>query len=268
VLDANGPAFVFPTGDQGSVTVRGRRRLEVPCRLWQGSDAIVREGETRFLVPPTGGSPLERPARRAAPSRLQTAEVLALGGRELVVGEVVLFDDQLGELWLGAAGEAERAGSALHGFLAGDGGKKKAEARRQAALAWLASYGLDAGLTAGMLAAADRFWRWLSGRWGGAKVLTEVPLQARLGEPERVIAGTLDVLLETPEGLVVIDHKRGRGPGNVRERASVHAAQLAAYRLALEAAGRPVAGTWVHLVGAGVAVELRAAAASALPQGA
>lgn len=264
LIDVGGPTFDFGASGAGVVRVRGRQEtFELPCREWAARDVTFPTPETKVLVAPAGArGPRGRAPRRAAPSHLGAEELAALGGAGLEVGEIVQLGAQLDDLWLGASHNAEHAGLALHGFLAGDAERRKADARRRAARDWLAHYGVEASAEGAMIAAADRFWKWLERRFTKARRLTEVPVCARVGAPERVIGGSIDLLLETDEGLVVIDHKRGRHAGGVRAKAMEYAAQLAAYRLALEAAGERVRGTWVHLAEAGVVIELvrRAAA--------
>jgi ATP-dependent exoDNAse (exonuclease V) beta subunit len=69
------------------------------------------------------------------------------------------------------------------------------------------------------------------------------------------VRGWIDVLLETDAGFVVIDHKSSPRPkGEWPVEALEHSGQLAVYARALEAAGKNVAGCWIHFpVGGGAA---------------
>ena len=72
-------------------------------------------------------------------------------------------------------------------------------------------------------------------------------------------------MLETPHGYVVIDHKTfPGGESALIEKAKSFAAQLVAYRIALEkATGIPVLSTWIHFPISGYLVNV---AINALPR--
>jgi len=66
-------------------------------------------------------------------------------------------------------------------------------------------------------------------------------------ENNQRMQGWLDMLLELPEGYVVIDHKSYPG-GNAAEHAKQYAPQLAVYKKAVElATGKPVLKTLIHM---------------------
>ena len=71
----------------------------------------------------------------------------------------------------------------------------------------------------------------------------------------RRVQGTIDLLLETPEGVVLVDHKSfPGGPSQWADKAKEFAPQLAAYAHVLVAGGKRIAATYVHFpIGAGVA---------------
>ena len=69
----------------------------------------------------------------------------------------------------------------------------------------------------------------------------------------------MDVLLETPEGWVIVDHKSSPRPrAEWVEEALAYSGQLRAYARALDAAGRPVAGCWIHFAVGGGMVQVSA----------
>jgi ATP-dependent helicase/nuclease subunit A len=62
---------------------------------------------------------------------------------------------------------------------------------------------------------------------------------------DRVLEGYIDLLVRTPEGLVIVDYKTDQwsGPVQTGERIGRYRLQLAAYGAALESAlGEPIAG--------------------------
>ncbi|HEX6993439.1 MAG TPA: UvrD-helicase domain-containing protein [Gammaproteobacteria bacterium] len=138
-------------------------------------------------------------------------------------------------------------GTALHGAIAAHlvnpGRADALERVRQL----LAAAGVDPFVDAEhVLAAAERFRAVVAERFAPRRVLVEYPIVHRLADG-RVVRGSIDVLLETARGLVVIDHKSSPRPKSAwTDDALEHSGQLDAYRRALEAAGRPVAECWIH----------------------
>ncbi len=71
-------------------------------------------------------------------------------------------------------------------------------------------------------------------------------------------AGQIDLLLETPSGWVIIDHKiTVIEPGAWEEKAMRYSGQLYDYKQALEeVTGKPVESCWIHFFAAGGLVRL------------
>src|SRR5690606_6147235 len=111
----------------------------------------------------------------------------------------------------------------------------------------LAAAGMDGFVDAGqVLAAAERFRAAVEKRFAPRRIRVEYPIVHALADG-RVVRGSIDVLLETEDGLVVIDHKSSPRPRSEwDEDALEHSGQLDAYQRALEAAGLSVAGCWIH----------------------
>lgn len=102
------------------------------------------------------------------------------------------------------------------------------------------------------MANCDGFYRFAEGL-SPTRVLTEWPLQMEFGN--QLLVGTADMLLDTPAGWVVIDHKTFPGPQSqwVQE-AEGYAGQLRAYSDALKlATEKAVAALYIHFaIGGGV----------------
>jgi ATP-dependent exoDNAse (exonuclease V) beta subunit len=102
---------------------------------------------------------------------------------------------------------------------------------------------------------------YIRSRWPGAKILREWPLSFKIGSLE--LHGAADLVLETPAGHVIIDHKTfPGGESALLEKAKSFAGQLMAYRTALEKATTiPVSSTWIHFPISGYLVNVAVNAA-------
>jgi hypothetical protein len=149
-------------------------------------------------------------------------------------------------------------GDALHGFLAADRPSLPRPDRFALAEGLIARWGVSGALPSeAFLDASDALASFVASRWPGATWHRELPLRRRLPDGS-VLSGTADLVLETPDGLVVVDHKSYPGSSTqALARAATHAGQLAAYALTVsEAWARPVLGTFIHLPIAGIMVRV------------
>ncbi len=92
--------------------------------------------------------------------------------------------------------------------------------------------------------------------WRPLRVRVEHPVSELL-ENGQTVRGYADLLVDTADGVHIIDHKSSPRPRSewVAE-ALAYSGQLRAYRNALSAAGERVAGTWIHFVVTGALVEV------------
>lgn len=105
------------------------------------------------------------------------------------------------------------------------------------------------------LAAARRFHDWVRERFAPERIHVEYPISQVLGGG-RTRVGWVDVALETPTEVVIIDHKSSpRGRAEWAAEALKHSGQLDAYAQAFHAVGRP-ASTWIHFAVAGAALRV------------
>jgi ATP-dependent exoDNAse (exonuclease V) beta subunit len=162
----------------------------------------------------------------------------------------------------GKHAEHDTVGNAVHAFLAADVEGLTADERTSQAARLIAAAGLESLLAPGvMTSAGDALRAWVSSKWPHARWRREVSIDAVLDSPhgERRISGTIDLLLETSAGYVLIDHKSFPGTTEPAWRAKVKAflPQLAAYAAALDRLdGPPVVAIWVHLPLGGGMVEI------------
>jgi len=119
---------------------------------------------------------------------------------------------------------------------------------------WAVSHCVDAAAVCAQVAS---FQEWLSKRWPGCPVYVEVPVEAD-GPSGTRIRGRIDLLVDSPDGWILLDHKSNPG-GAIRDEdmAAEHGPQLQSYGHALlSATGKRVAQQWLYLPVAARAVRL------------
>ena len=137
-------------------------------------------------------------------------------------------------------------GEACHRFFASDDPAELGEVRLARAEAMLKRWSAPQLAPADLVASSDRLHAFVSGRFGNAPSLREWPVHAVEGT--QVIAGRIDLLIDIPDGFVVIDHKSFPGTIEVEgERLHAFAGQAGLYARALErVTGRACREYWLH----------------------
>ena len=151
-------------------------------------------------------------------------------------------------------------GSAVHGFLAADCLEYIKSDRLEMAGHLLKRWAVEAALTpADLLEISDRLHRWADKNWPNAKWHREWPILQKL-DAGSTMRGVTDLILETSEGFVIIDHKAYPFMGdlsNVQELALADAEQVQVYAGAVHLVGRKkLLGTYIHLPLMGVSVSI------------
>jgi ATP-dependent helicase/nuclease subunit A len=263
-----------------SVASKGKiDSFEVPARVWRlapGDGSPERldahDGSAWFARPAAEGCPdaaAPRRPYRIAPSRAaaewreiveKVAGAGASGfGEPVSIGERLPLGKTTGVSW-------NAVGDAVHAFLAADVPELTREGRLVRAERLLAAAGVVAVLRPeSLVRAGDQLRAWVDAAWPGATWHREVPVSAMLapdgevarrhaGPAGRRVVGTVDLLLMTGDGAVIVDHKSYPGERSTwSAKARAFAPQMAAYAHVLGAAGLEVVGQWVHFtVGAGV----------------
>jgi ATP-dependent exoDNAse (exonuclease V) beta subunit len=158
-------------------------------------------------------------------------------------------------------------GTTLHAFLAADIEALSDEERRSLAERVLTRGGLrDTFTSDALLDASDALRDFVARRWPGAIWQREIPIRARFDSEHgaRAIEGCIDLLLETPGGVILVDHKSFPGRASEWEqRALAYAPQLLAYARALEIAGKSLTAMLVHFTVGGGVVEMEKVATTA-----
>ena len=237
------PDFAVPTGD----TLELPNGFSVPTRV----EAIEPAGTTGSLRPYRPRW-FERRERHTYPREVLTPS--SIEPVTAVVGEAV----EIGERVKVRADDMADLGNGLHAVIAAElvNPLPRAKALRRARTL-LERFGVGDDIDdADAVAIARRFARHLKDRFGAIRVDVEVPVSLRRNDG-RVIKGFVDVLAETAEGWLVIDHKSSPSPRSAwPDEALRYAGQLGAYRDALLGAGRDVAGCYVHFAVTGGLVRI------------
>lgn len=234
-------------GDSGTVALPDGRHLSRVTRSWSKDDCAVEppakapEDCHWFTSRPlVQGEPLWHRPSSASGGSFKVVEADTVGGR------------------LSLAGKPDMAalGTALHLCIARAGvlgGVQGAEVER-ILKTWAVAHSVDKDAVCAQVAA---FQAWLTKRWPGCPVHVEVPIEAD-GPNGTRIRGRIDLLVDTPGGWILMDHKSNPG-GTARDEdlAAEHGPQLESYGRALIAAtGKSLSQQWLYLPVAARAVRL------------
>ena len=234
-------------GDSGTVALPDGRQLSRLSKSWSKDDCAVE--------PPAKASEdchwfTARPRAQAEP--LWHRPSSASGGTFKVVET-----DTVG-VRLSLAGKPDMAslGTALHLCIARAGvlGGTSAPEVERILKTWAVAHSVDKDAVCAQVAA---FQAWLAKRWPGCPVHVEVPIEAD-GPNGTRIRGRIDLLVDAPDGWILVDHKSNPG-GTARDEdlAAEHGPQLESYDHALlSATGKPVSQRWLYLPVAARAVRV------------
>ena len=194
-----------------------------------------------FEERPTGDFP-------RTPARPSDAQPVA----DAIVAEVLAFGERIPL----AGGDMARVGDGLHAVIAMVLVNPAAPDAVDRARAILEAHEAAASVRAeDAVAAARRFLEFVRERFQPTAIHVEYPI-ARLLDDGRHAAGRVDVVLETDEGSVILDHKSSPlAESEWPAEALKHSGQLAAYRDAFEAVEQR-ASTWIHFAVSGGAVRV------------
>jgi ATP-dependent exoDNAse (exonuclease V) beta subunit len=152
--------------------------------------------------------------------------------------------------------EMAAVGTALHHCIARAGvvGTVDPDEVQRILSAWGVNNTMD---QAAVVAQVEALFTWLGANWPGCKIHVEVPIEAA-GPDKTRIRGRIDLLVETPDGWILFDHKAN--PSDTAKNddlAEEHGPQLSAYAHALKrATGKPVLQHWLFMPVAARVVQL------------
>jgi ATP-dependent exoDNAse (exonuclease V) beta subunit len=243
------PLIILPIGNTDAKQVQehtlniGGVKIPITVREFTENQATAPmanpvENKLRPMVPtklpgysPSRYSPSTLEPESIGLSKIQVSTVCSLGERIPVKGHP----------------DYNYLGDAVHNFLALDQGKRNSIEWRALAQRLLTRYKVTDVIEAdNMVVIHDRLTRFIKTNYPEAKVYREWPISLR--EPNnQLMHGWIDMLLETKNGFVIIDHKTFPG-ANAEERAQLYAPQLNAYCRAVKAAtGKTVFAALIHM---------------------
>jgi len=269
--DANGtPVLTLPTDAADNAraeTLVGRAGgppLSIPTRVFQldvgeaATERAKRSDVPWFASRKAAAGP--RPPYRLRPSDdvLSWPEIEAIAAKARI-GHVHRLPSAIA---LDATRYATDAlGNAVHAFFAADAPGLAMQERLERARRLLVSAGVSGVVRAeSVVRASEELRAWVTRSWPTAKLHAEVPVGACVGtgDGRQMAEGIIDLLVETSEGFVIVDHKTfpAKNESAIVERTLSYAEQLAAYRWIVKAASmKPVFATLVHYPVSGVIAE-------------
>ena len=220
---AVGPAIVAPKGDATKISVNGVEHDVRVATLTPTDPPPIDDISVDYVSPPgqaSGFEPLAlRPSDAEEDADAQIADAISLGGRLPFAGSP----------------DMAKVGEALHRFLAADDPAFAPDKRIAMAIRLMDVWGVTGLDPRDVVTMGDRFRAFVAQQWPDSVLRREAPITHRLGE--RTLSGRIDAVIETPEEIVVIDHKSFLGPRSQwQAQAEKYVGQLRLYGQALQAA--------------------------------
>ncbi|WP_211877015.1 UvrD-helicase domain-containing protein [Pseudarthrobacter albicanus] len=232
-------------GSEGTLVIQGRdgeRRLSVETFSYEPADGRPADGAGaggEFEDSLTVASPVSRKPARVTASSLESFGCVA------DVTEAAALGPQL--IAHGAA-HWDHVGSAIHGYFALPLAEMGEDVRLAAAQRLLDRWGAASAVEPHVVVeAGERMLAFFARHYPGATLITEQSVAWRNAD-NQLMEGWIDLLLETPAGYVLVDHKSypGKDPiGHIKDK---YVGQMRGYTEAIQTiTGRPVVETLIHM---------------------
>ena len=233
------PLFSFPLEQGPGVLKVGEEKFDITTQILAIPDAI-----TQLPSLPVYGE--ESVFCDFAPAKKKPSSESADGNAVLISQ----WDYLCGNI---KCDKFDQLGSAFHDYIA----LNPQENGRLYAQRLLENYDVKDAVDPGVLVeCCKNLYTWLAAAYPGAKISREIPITYH-DEQGTLYQGFIDMLLDLPEGFVIIDHKSHPIASNAEKYAASCAGQLNLYRKAVEAAtGRKVLQTIIHLPNVGKCYEV------------
>ena len=239
MTDAKGKATISIPQDPDNIPAE-------EAKLWKVLAANAAVKELKFKSEPLTQSYLYSDNRSHKPGWLTPSSAESDHSKPSKISAPDIYAERLA---VKNTEDYDMLGNALHGFLAVD--RKGLSLKDSESLAEdiLQAHGMIKHVDPSKLVQqADRFETKLKSLWPDATVHRETPI--RQFTDGAFTRGFADMILETKEGLIVIDHKSFGGTAEAsKEKAKSYAGQLSMYRdVAERATGKKVVGCYVNFV--------------------
>ena len=222
VAGAGGPVMSVPDGDASSTRVNG---VAHPVRVaeFRASDGGA------MSIPATAFGAAAVSARSHFPLRLRPSD--AGPDEEATIVEEV---DLGWRLPFSGAADMTSVGESVHRFLAADEPSRDDSWRVAVASRLLEAWEVTCLDPRHVVEMGTRFRSFVDKRWPGAFLRREAPIIYRVGD--RTMSGRLDIVVETSDAIIVIDHKSFPGARtDWLDQARKYAGQLRVYGEAIRA---------------------------------
>jgi len=244
-------AECFASDEDDSVVLPDGSRL--PCQRWEKlNESTLLSPAEKERMPLYWYAPEEQPSERLPE---QVVPSLLSAETEVTVVESIVYSDMIK---LHGAMEPTEKGTVVHDILAFALTQDPDVCDTASVAKILEGYDMpDLCEPESLVLQFGEFRRMLSERWPDSRLYIEAPVEQLLLS-EQVLKGQIDLLLETPQGWVIIDHKiTTLEQGKWEQKAIEYSGQLFAYKQALEmVTGKPVESCWIHFFAAGGLVRL------------
>ncbi|GAB6061185.1 UvrD-helicase domain-containing protein [Desulfonatronum parangueonense] len=204
-----------------------------------------------------GAEPFPKPLPQHPPARFSPSAAAPADENQALVHAPERFGPRIpvaGEPDVNAMGEA------VHGFLAQDNPVQDAETRGAKAGEICKRWNVVGIAPEDIVAASDRLIAHLTSRFGQGEALREHPMHLKVqsGSGNQTASGWIDLVWQTPDGYVIVDHKTYLGKlDTVRQHCTAFVPQLNVYADCLQKAlGENPLALLVHLPMIGIMVEI------------
>lgn len=242
-------------GSAGTLVIQGRdgeRRLPVGAFRYEPADGradVTEAAGGEFQDSLALASPVPRKPARVTASSLESC------GSAADVTEAAVLGPRL--IAHGAA-HWDRVGSAIHGYfalpLADMGGDVRFAAAQRLLDRWGAASAVEPRI---VVEAGERLLAFFARHYPGAALVTEQSVAWR-NRDHQLMEGWIDLLLETPAGYVLVDHKSYPGKDPVGHIKDKYVGQMRGYAEAIQdITGRPVIETLIHMPALGRMYRIR-----------
>ncbi|RYF97338.1 MAG: hypothetical protein EOO00_00425 [Chitinophagaceae bacterium] len=248
---------------------KGPKSMEVMVEIRPAIDqteidlinATVQENEVPEFVEvyrDSKGSPASYALKYISPSLLNVDDSAALINPLAFKQEMIAVNNLSAEQYAAL-------GICLHNIIASWRASQQSEVRLKKIAGLIYGFGMTGCLSAAELdQRCEVFTKFIQDTYNPKAIYHELPLTSICADSGQVVSGVADMVLQTEEGLVLIDHKSF--PGHFESMAmnaesefyaGRYAGQLDAYsKMLTESLGQPVGGRLVHYVVQGRVVEM------------